>query len=64
MITPRFWWDLDGNDIIVKGMRGKGEAVTLARIPAHGNLFTEAQTQAEELIADYRAGRKTPEWTA
>lgn len=57
---PKFWWDFSGpgeGPIIVQSDLPGGER--LAEFPYNGNA-ENAIAQAEALIADYEAGRKTP----
>lgn len=57
--APKFWWDFSlAGTIIVQSDWPGGEK--LAEF-VYGNSG-EAIKQAEALIADFEAGRKTPEW--
>jgi hypothetical protein len=60
--VPRFYWDLHGHYIVVFGLRGKDDVTELGRFSAVGEEYSRAIKAAEELIADFKAGRKTPEW--
>ena len=59
--TPVYWWDYSENTtaIIVQSDRKGGEC--LARFTFADNAET-AIAKAEALIADFCAGRKTPDW--
>lgn len=62
--VPKFWWDFVGNEchVLVQSDWPGGEALAIFKAP-HGEKYRDAQiAQAEELIADYQAGRKTPPW--
>jgi hypothetical protein len=66
--APTFWWDFYGTDqehpvgVIVQSDYPGG--AVLARFPGPTGAKTlEPQiAQAQELIADFKAGRKTPTW--
>jgi hypothetical protein len=62
--APKFWWDFVGNDchVLVQGDWPGGEALAIFKAPL-GEKYRDAQiAEAEKLIADYAAGRKTPPW--
>ena len=62
--APRFWWDFIGEDcnVVVQSDYPGGES--LAVFSAPGGIENRAAQieQAEKLIEDFRAGRKTPCW--
>ena len=59
---PSYWWDFDSKqDVIVQSDWPGGEC--LARFYVEEKADTEAQiAEAEQLIGDFKAGRKTPPW--
>ena len=61
--APTFWWDFTEDfSIIVQSDWPGGEALAVFH-PVPGEQYCDVQIQqAEQLIADYRAGRKTPIW--
>lgn len=63
--TPDFWWDFypaGGDSIIVQSNYPGGEELARFTKP-ESQLGMEPQiAAAEELIAEFRAGRKTPRW--
>lgn len=65
--APVFWWDHDLNDAVIVQSDYPGGEV-LARFPVqHKKRATDMSPQiklAENLIADFYAGRKTPDWYA
>lgn len=64
--APKFWWDFVGNEchVLVQSDWPGGEELAMFKA-APGEKCRDAQiAQAEELIADYIAGRKTPPWGA
>jgi len=62
--APTFWWKFQGAacDVVVKSDWPGGEC--LARFKAApGEPYRDRQiAEADTLIQDYRAGRKTPLW--
>jgi len=62
--SPNFWWDFigDDNSIVVQSDWLGGESLAVFRA-VDGQQYRDAQIeQAEQLIADFKAGRKTPLW--
>ena len=62
--APTFWWKFTGTDydVTVKSDYPGGEALAVFRA-ALGQEYRDAQiAEAESLIADFQAGRKTPPW--
>lgn len=64
MRTPNYWWDFDADTsavIVQSNRQGGGE---LARFTFSNDSEARfAIASAEALIADYKAGRKTPTWS-
>ena len=62
-LVPTFWWDFshDGQAIIVQGSYPGGEE--LMRFPLKpAGTANEQIAKAENLIEDFKSGRKTPNW--
>ena len=63
MRTPDYWWDFDADTraVIVQSNRhGGGELARFVFTNDHEAQFAIAS--ADALVADYKAGRKTPIW--
>ena len=58
--APTYWWDFADDCVIVQSDYPGGER--LAALPLVDDNAESVIARAEELIADYRAGRKTPQW--
>lgn len=62
--APSYWWDFNGpdQDVIVQGDWPGGEELARFKAPK-GQVGRELQiAEAEQLIADYKAGRAIPSW--
>jgi hypothetical protein len=60
--APKFWWDFaqpGESPIIVQSDYKGGERLAKFYFEKYADKAIE---QAETLIADFEAGRKTPEW--
>ena len=62
--TPKFWWDYTGpnQDVTVQSDYPGGESLAVFKAAAGQKYRDEQVSQAEALIADFTAGRKTPQW--
>lgn len=58
--APAFWWDHKDDAIIVQSNYDGGEC--LATFPYKDDA-SKAIELADQLIADFAAGRTTPQWT-
>lgn len=62
--APKFWWKFTGPtlDVTVQSDYPGGESLAVFKA-APGHKFRDEQVAlAEKLIADFVAGRKTPQW--
>lgn len=61
--TPKFWWDFVDNAtaVIVESNYPGGEELARFEVPK-GNGAEQQIRAAEQLIADYQSGCKTPAW--
>ncbi len=62
--APKYWWKFNGpnHDVVVKSDHEGGECVARFEAP-EGVEHRDVQiAQAEALIGDFVAGRKTPCW--
>lgn len=66
--APTFWWDFwygtsqSPCGIVVQGDYEGGEALAVFEAPRNAPGLEPQIAQAEALIADFKAGRKTPAW--
>ena len=62
--APRFWWDFVGDDmdVLVQSDWPGGEALAIFKAVPGETLRDVQIWQAQMLIEDYKAGRKTPPW--
>ena len=60
---PVFWWDFlpDGSGVVVQSDWSGGERLAVFKKELGEDCETQI-AQANKLIADYDAGRKTPPW--
>ena len=58
--APTYWWDFVDNKVVVQSDYTGGERLAEFEILACNS--DTAIYLAEKLIADYKAGRKTPNW--
>lgn len=63
--TPSFWWDFNGpeSDVIVQSDWPGGQELARFKAPAGQESREPEIEMAQALIADFRAGRKTPPWS-
>lgn len=61
--APKFWWDFVDNAtaVIVQSNYPGGEELARFDAPSRGGAEQQIHA-AEQLIADFHAGRKTPTW--
>ena len=62
--APTFWWKLTGadHDVTVKSDYPGGESLAVFKAPPGQPCRDRQIAQAEALISDFKAGRKTPQW--
>lgn len=63
--APRYWWDFEHTDDTVTAVIVQSDYPNndcLARIPIVGDNGDHAISVADKWIADFKAGRKTPQW--
>lgn len=60
--APKFWWDFRDDNVIVQGDYPGGDCLDSFPIIGDGDAARVIEV-AEGVIADYAAGRKTPNWS-
>ena len=62
--APSFWWDFVGEncDVVVQSNYPGGERLAVFSGPENRHWRDPEIALADELISDFIAGRKTPEW--
>jgi len=62
--APSYWWDFVGDEchVVVQSDWPGGESLAIFKaVPGQENREIQIE-QAEKLISDFEAGRKTPQW--